>query len=158
MSKRQDKTGLKYGRLKVLALVKSSVNKKGLKWKCLCDCGTKKVVYGENLSRGKTLSCGCYKSEQRKKRLGKSRKIGLKIGRLTVISTFQKPNKSGRLNTMYNCRCDCGKNIITRLTGARSCGCWQIECLIERSKKQLGWASKTNIWNYYNIWWNSFQI
>lgn len=33
-------------------------------WKCLCSCGTEKVVASDLLSSGKSLSCGCYQREQ----------------------------------------------------------------------------------------------
>lgn len=33
------------------------------KWICKCDCGTVKSVYANNLTRGKTVSCGCHKRE-----------------------------------------------------------------------------------------------
>ena len=32
-------------------------------WKCKCDCGKEVVVWANNLVRGHTLSCGCYKIE-----------------------------------------------------------------------------------------------
>ena len=35
----------------------SSGNK--VRWKCLCDCGSTKILYGMNLRMGRTTSCGC---------------------------------------------------------------------------------------------------
>lgn len=32
-------------------------------WNCVCDCGTRRIVSGGNLLRGRTKSCGCYKEE-----------------------------------------------------------------------------------------------
>lgn len=32
-------------------------------WYCRCDCGTRRVVSGGNLTRGLTLSCGCLRRE-----------------------------------------------------------------------------------------------
>ena len=32
-------------------------------WLCLCDCGKEKVVVSDNLSSGKSNSCGCLKAE-----------------------------------------------------------------------------------------------
>lgn len=29
-------------------------------WLCRCDCGNSKIVRGEHLVSGRTLSCGCY--------------------------------------------------------------------------------------------------
>lgn len=31
---------------------------------CLCDCGTESTVYQANLVSGRTLSCGCFRSEK----------------------------------------------------------------------------------------------
>lgn len=34
-----------------------------LRWECRCACGRVKVVWGTNLKRGKSRSCGCFKRE-----------------------------------------------------------------------------------------------
>lgn len=31
-----------------------------LYWPCVCDCGATKYVYGANLRKGNTKSCGCW--------------------------------------------------------------------------------------------------
>ena len=58
----KDRTGDKYGRLTVISHVGKDHRKKHL-WLCLCDCGNKKVVVADNLSSGKSNSCGCLKAE-----------------------------------------------------------------------------------------------
>ena len=57
-----DRTGLKYGRL---AVVKHSGKDKRNKhlWLCKCDCGNEKIVVSDNISSGKSNSCGCLKAE-----------------------------------------------------------------------------------------------
>lgn len=55
--------GRSYGRLTVLAYVGKNRHNKAL-WKCLCACGTEKVIYGGSLRQGITVSCGCYRKEQ----------------------------------------------------------------------------------------------
>ena len=59
----KDRAGLRYGRLTVLSLnPKLSFRKDGTKrrfWNCVCDCGIRLVVLGDNLY-GNTQSCGCY--------------------------------------------------------------------------------------------------
>lgn len=52
--------GRRFGRLVVLSEDEchSSVNKS--KWLCKCDCGETKIVAGNNLKFGNTVSCGCY--------------------------------------------------------------------------------------------------
>lgn len=32
-------------------------------WQVLCGCGTEKVVRGNDMTTGRTTSCGCYKAE-----------------------------------------------------------------------------------------------
>ena len=57
-----DLTGMKFGRLEVLERAGSSPTKQAL-WLCRCECGTKIVVFGSNLKRGNTQSCGCWNRE-----------------------------------------------------------------------------------------------
>jgi len=57
-----DRTGLKYGRLTVLEHSGKDERNKHL-WLCKCECGNKKVVVSDNLSSGKSNSCGCLKKE-----------------------------------------------------------------------------------------------
>ena len=33
----------------------------GTVWKCVCDCGRTTEAYSQNLRRGRTMSCGCYR-------------------------------------------------------------------------------------------------
>lgn len=55
--------GKQFGRLMVL---QKAENEKGrvVKWICLCDCGKKVIVSGNNLKNGHTTSCGCLQSEK----------------------------------------------------------------------------------------------
>jgi hypothetical protein len=68
MSKVIDLTGKKYGRLIVVSF--SHTNKNAY-WNCVCDCGGKTIVTGNNLKRLKTVSCGCYKKEYVSKKFKK---------------------------------------------------------------------------------------
>lgn len=58
MGKFQDLTGQKFGRLTVIKRVENSRSKQ-IRWLCQCDCGNRKVILGNSLKTGKTLSCGC---------------------------------------------------------------------------------------------------
>lgn len=62
MSELRDLTGKKFGRLTVLELAMRG--SRGTKWLCRCDCGNETVVFGGNLTRGNTLSCGCLRYER----------------------------------------------------------------------------------------------
>lgn len=57
-----DLTGKRFGRLVVLCRVEHE--KKGVKWKCRCDCGKETIVFGGSLRNGQTQSCGCYWRER----------------------------------------------------------------------------------------------
>lgn len=66
MSKLIDLVGRKFGRLTVVARAPDRKTKSGTRtmWFCDCDCNTKNVlVYGTNLTRGLTQSCGCLRKE-----------------------------------------------------------------------------------------------
>lgn len=56
-----DLTGQRFGRLVVVSRAENKGNM--VRWNCQCDCGKKIVVYGNNLRRGYTQSCGCYRHE-----------------------------------------------------------------------------------------------
>lgn len=61
-SKLIDLTGKEFGWLTVVGL--DHMERKGIHnrpyWKCVCKCGTEKVISSDSLRRG-TLSCGCYR-------------------------------------------------------------------------------------------------
>ena len=62
-----DRINMRYGRLLVIKHAGKDERSKHL-WLCKCDCGNKKVVVGDNLSSGKSKSCGCLKLEFLSKR------------------------------------------------------------------------------------------
>ena len=68
-----DLTGQRYGRLTVIKQAPAYITSDGhyhfTKWWCRCDCGNEVAVVGQNLKRGVTKSCGCYRSEASRKRL-----------------------------------------------------------------------------------------
>lgn len=67
MSKIKDITGQKFGRLTVLYRLHNYNNKNhGMYWLCVCDCGNLKEVYGRDLRRGSTRSCGCLHKDKTK--------------------------------------------------------------------------------------------
>lgn len=52
-----DLTGRRFGRWVVIH--RDGRVKKATTWLCLCDCGTTRVVRGDNLRKGRSTSCGC---------------------------------------------------------------------------------------------------
>lgn len=57
-----DLTNKRFGRLVVLGIAKHEP--KHITWNCKCDCGNEIEIYGANLRKGNTKSCGCYQKEQ----------------------------------------------------------------------------------------------
>jgi len=57
-----DITGRRFGRLIVLCLSHRDTHGNAY-WRCRCDCGTERKVFGENLKKGATRSCGCFNRE-----------------------------------------------------------------------------------------------
>lgn len=57
MTKKIDLTGRKFGKLTVIR--EDGRKGKDLLWLCKCDCGKYTTVFGNNLRRGHTKSCGC---------------------------------------------------------------------------------------------------
>lgn len=56
-----DLKGRRFGQLVVIERASDQADWPGAHWLCQCDCDTMKVVYGQNLRRGRTVSCGCKK-------------------------------------------------------------------------------------------------
>ena len=56
-----DRTGQTFGRLVIIAPAES--RKKHTFWLCECSCGTIKEISAHDLTSGRTISCGCQKSE-----------------------------------------------------------------------------------------------
>jgi len=57
-SRRRDLTGLKFGKLTVIKIVKLE-GKTGSFFECFCECGNVTITRSDSLKRGKTTSCGC---------------------------------------------------------------------------------------------------
>lgn len=64
MPKRVDRTGLRFGRLVVVAFSHRGVRRDS-HWLCRCDCGKSHVVVWGNLRSGDISSCGCWLNEVR---------------------------------------------------------------------------------------------
>ena len=69
MTARIDITGRRFGKLVALSFIKGTgTTKNGFKvrgkWLCLCDCGNTCLETYNNLSDGRTISCGCKRKTQ----------------------------------------------------------------------------------------------
>ncbi len=136
----RDRTGEKHGRLTV---VKRGPNKgrKTVRWWCECDCGRVCVlVHGGNLGKC-SMSCGCWKEEERQLRKGSKRlaqpEAGTVFGRWTVLgpaADIGYPSKTCLSGVHHEpaalVRCGCGsgveksvlvKSLVKGLS--KSCGC-----------------------------------
>jgi hypothetical protein len=61
-----DRLGQRYGRLLVTERAPNkSETDTNARWKCLCDCGRETTQYGQDLNKGKVISCGCWNEEKR---------------------------------------------------------------------------------------------
>lgn len=62
---RRDLTGQRFGRITVLRYHDKVGDR--LRWECVCDCGTKKIMFGSDLKlKNGTRSCGCLLAEHNK--------------------------------------------------------------------------------------------
>lgn len=67
----KDYSGKKFGMLTIIRRDFSSRRDHNPYWLCKCDCGLDTVVSINNLKSGETVSCGCFRLEQTKKRAKK---------------------------------------------------------------------------------------
>jgi hypothetical protein len=59
--RRLDLVGQRFGRLVAIGFV--DVVDGNARWRCRCDCGAELVALGNNLRKGNTSSCGCFRVE-----------------------------------------------------------------------------------------------
>lgn len=52
-----DLKGRRFGKWRVISLVRPIVRR--ARWECVCQCGKRRVVSSNNLTRGYSRSCGC---------------------------------------------------------------------------------------------------
>lgn len=144
MSRVNDLTGQRFGRLTVVRKAESRGSNAW--WECKCDCGNTHTVRSTELRSGTTKSCGCLKSKHLVDLTGQ------KFGRLTVLERAE--NAKDR-KTRWLCRCDCGNEIVVygrylRGGNTKSCGCYHRE-----RAKTLGEANATHGLSHtrlYVIW------
>ena len=142
MSKLEDLTGKKFGRLPVIKRHGYTDGARKLPtWLCRCNCGNTAIRTGKALKSSKNSGCDICRWSY----LDLTGKV---FGSLTVISK----HSSGNGEVIWNCKCDCG-NVIQVSTGklnfglTTSCGCAKRNRIIERSTTHG--LSNTRL---YKIW------
>lgn len=122
-----DLVGKRFGKLTVLSKDEERSTPGYIYWKCQCDCGGATSVYGGNLRKGHTQSCGCLRKIAAKQ-MSANNDIdisGKKYNFLTAIKRSEIPGK-------WIFKCDCG-NIVTKTKTdvvrgtTKSCGCKTIQ-------------------------------
>lgn len=111
---------------------------------CECDCGNKKWIRADALTRKKspTISCGCLSKEMQFKAKDITNK---KFGRLTAIKPTKERDKNNG-SVIWECKCDC-ENIVyiaeylLEKEAIRSCGCLGKE----NSRKNMNKAIKCHL-------------
>lgn len=106
-------------------------------FKCICDCGTEKIVDYYKLITGHTSSCGSSLHKIKRDYTNK------RFGRLTALKPVKVKGSNGAI---WECKCDCGNIVYVTAKsldrGTKSCGCLMKE--IRENKN-----SKTRL---YSIW------
>lgn len=129
----RDLTGQTFGRWTVLRSSGRDGNRKDL-WECRCSCAaqTVKVVRGQELRRGSSLSCGCLRAEQ----LAERNRQLLGTGR-TPEEQYQIDLASKR-RPRKPCSCKwCGDKIAAPRTNQVHCSgecAWEYLLSLQRSR------------------------
>lgn len=114
----KDKVGNKYGHLIVKEFYKRE-NKRTY-WLCQCACGNTKIVLGNHLTNGNTISCGCLKISPNGFSPRRIDEVGNKYGRLTVIMSVNSFGRGSKKRSKFLCKCDCGNEVIVQGANLRS--------------------------------------
>lgn len=111
-----DIAGNRYGKLTAVKYLYKDKKNQCI-WECKCDCGNYINTSVGRLNSGNSTSCGCSR---------RANLIGRRFGRLVAVSSLKDTNSNSR--SMWKCKCDCGKEIVTSQSnlisgGTVSCGC-----------------------------------
>jgi len=90
-----DLTGRKFGRLTVIKRVYPNRGEHPY-WLCKCECGTEKIIRGNDLKTGRTKSCGCLKREIAKS--GNARRLSSGLATMRMrIAEYKRSAKRRKL-------------------------------------------------------------
>jgi hypothetical protein len=154
---KKDLVGWKFESITVKAYVRGKL------WNCVCDCGKAmpEVLEGA-LTSGMIVSCGCQGSygmsnwgkEQQGNRRTKDL-TGQRFGGWTVIEYSGRMNFNPTAQSVWKCRCDCGRIKDRVLYGSltkgqsKSCGCERGKVIGDFSRSH-GMSKSHKM--YYFIW------
>ena len=130
--------GGRFGRLVVQEHVGAS------RYRCVCDCGAVAIVRSDNLTAGRTTSCGCVRRERGRalgaRRAGVGRislvREGERFGRL-VVQQLLRDQPTADSCKQWLCRCDCG-TLVTIRADKLAAGYAQSEPRLEGEKPRKG--------------------
>lgn len=129
-------TDKKFGRLTIVERDMSRMSHQY--YICKCECGNVTSTRLSRLKNGSTRSCGCLANELTSQRSQKNL-IGRKFGKLEVLD-FAGKDRWGQ--TLYKCKCDCGKDTVVpgygltrKVSPYRSCGCITVERMRKLGKR-----------------------
>lgn len=97
-----DLTGQKFGRLTVIERAENRGNQ--TMWFCRCECGNAKVIAGNALKGGATVSCGCYQKEMTSKKHKTHGGTGTRLHRIWQNMKARCYRKSAREYENYGGR------------------------------------------------------
>jgi hypothetical protein len=114
--------GQRFGRLVVIEKAEKLKNSKNTyaHWSCQCDCGNIKVVSGNSLRNGSSISCGCLREE---------RKLPKGISAFHSIYNVYKSNAKNR-----NLTFDLEYMIFEKLINQNCFYCGSAPCQIKKNK------------------------
>lgn len=152
--KKEDLTNQRFGMLTIIEQAETRIHPKGSRatmWKCKCDCGNIVLRSSNNLKAAKHPSCGCWRKTHTSKLLDDL--TNKRFGRLTVLS--KAPNHvtpGGAILTVWNCKCDCGKELQVYARNLKtghttSCGCYREE--VRPTQRYEHGYGKTRIYGVY---------
>lgn len=140
-----DLTGQRFSRY--LVLEEAGRNKWGtVMWKCLCDCGTIKIICGNDLRNGGTKSCGCLQKEK----ISETRKINLEGQRFSRYIILEEAGRDKKGNILWKCLCDCGTIKIVRSDSLRSGASKSCGCLRDERMSKIGKSGRGETHPRYN--------
>lgn len=130
-----DLSGKKFGKLTAIERIIVTGNTRR-RWLCKCECGNFTKSHSNWLVSGKSTSCGCT----RRKSASEKSFVDITNKRFSRLVALKMVGTNSHSKRVWNCLCDCGKEVNVVYSGlvsgnTRSCGCLSKEENIKRSTK-----------------------